>query len=179
MIRRRSGGKQVTALLGVACALLAALIFRGLGAPVAPSNETTSVALDGVADLPPVADYRMAPLEDFAEIVERPLFSPTRTPAVSGAAVDALRQSLDLTLIGVVLSNEERLAIVTPGGQSNAVRLGVGDSIQGWTLTELESERATFERDGELQTLYLAFETAPTTPRRRQEPRDDAARQND
>jgi len=178
MIRRRSGGRLVTVLLIAACAGLAWTVYRGLGAPPQPAAGVEPAADDGLPALPPVAGYEMAPLEDFMEIAERPLFSPTRRPPAGEGATVAPRQALDLTLIGVVLSTEERLAIVTPGGPGKAVRLGVGDSIQGWVLTELESERATFERGAETVTLYLAFETAPTTPRRQQGQREDATRQD-
>lgn len=179
MIRRRSGGTLATALLIAACAGLGWTVYRGLATPQQPAVEVGSPANDGVLSLPPATRFEIAPLEDFIEVAERPLFSPSRRPPLGEVATATPRQALDLTLIGVVLSSEERLAIVTPGGQGKAVRLGVGDSIQGWTLVELESERATFERDGESITLYLAFEALPTAPRRQQGQRDDAARQGD
>lgn len=179
MIRRGSGGRLVTLLLLAACAGLGWTVYRGLDAPARAPAEVAPAANGEVAALPPMPDYEMPPLAEFAEVAERPLFSPTRRPPVGAVPTAAPRQTLDLTLIGIVLSEAERLAIVTPGGAGRAVRLGVGDSIQGWTLVELESERATFERDGAQETLYLAFQTAPTPTRKQQGERQDRAGQND
>ena len=166
MIQRRSGNGILTALLVAACAGLGWTVYRGFSAPPEAPGAASPAAGDDVAPLPEAASFEMPPLEAFSIVAERPLFSPTRRPPEGEVAAAAPRQMLDLTLIGVVLTAEERLAIVTPAGQGNAVRLGVGDSIQGWTLVAVEPERATFERDGEEETLFLAFQTAPTPARR-------------
>lgn len=185
MIRRRSGSKLLTVLLVAACAGLGWTVYRGFSAPpevpTEAPDDAAPAAGDDVAPLPEAAAFEMPPLDDFSVIAERPLFSPTRRPAEGDAPTAAPRQMLDLTLIGVVLTGEERIAIVTPAGQGKAVRLGVGDSIRGWTLVELEPERATFERDGEEETLFLAFQTAPTPAKRQpgQQGQQNGATKND
>ena len=85
--RRRSGWLASTLLLGI-CLVLAAFVYVQVQIETpGPAPSGGGGATPPLAALPDQPSYTMAPAEDFAAILERPLFSPTRRPPAQG--VDA------------------------------------------------------------------------------------------
>lgn len=120
------------------------------GTPVAPPEDDT---------LSP-ASFQLPPLESFESALERPLFSPTRRPLDSAPALDGgAPPRLDVKLVGVVISGDRRIAVLMPrGGKAQELRLNLGQSHDGWTLTAIEPLSATFERGIATETLELQFD---------------------
>lgn len=113
----------------------------------------------------PMPEFALPPVSEFEEVVERPIFSPTRRPPAEGTApVGAPAPELELELIGVVLSQSEQTAIVMPTATQEALRLALGDAYQGWTLVRIEADRATFTRGDQEETLLLSYDRPPPTP---------------
>ena len=139
--RRGSGWLASTLLLGV-CVALAAFVT------VQVQMETPGLAPSGSGEAPPLAvlpaqhSYAMAPVEDFTSILERPLFSPSRRPPAEGVVATAAPElGLQVTLVGVIISSEEQIAIVRLEDATSFARLSVGDNFQGWTLDSIEPNR--------------------------------------
>ena len=170
MITRRGSGWLVTTLLLGVCLALAALVYvqAGMEAPgPAPSGGGETPPL---AALPAQPYYAMAPVEYFSTILERPLFSPSRRPLVQGvAAVPAPESQLQVTLVGVIISSEEQIAIVRLTDASRFARLSVGDSLQGWILGSIEPDRITFRRGDVEEIIELTYDVPPPVqkPKRR------------
>jgi len=124
------------------------------GAPAAGSVPSTSAVAPG-SELPP--------LEDYSAIVERPLFFETRRPyeAARVAEVAPVRSepAPELVLSAVIIADDRRIAIVE-AGRNDVHRLVPGESVQGWTLTGIEAQRATFTRGSEILTLELTVPAA-------------------
>ncbi len=159
--RRGSGWPASTLLLGV-CLVLAAVVYVQTG------TEAPGPAPSGGGETPPLAAlpaqpyYAMAPLEDFSGILERPLFSPTRRPPEQGVAAAAAPNSkLQITLVGVIISSEEQIAIVRLKDASSFARLSVGDSFQGWVLDSIEPSRITFLRGDVEEHIQLTYDVPP------------------
>lgn len=113
----------------------------------------------------PMPEFELPPVSEFQEVVERPLFSPTRQPPAEGAApVAAPASELNLELIGVVLAQSEQTAIVMPQETQQALRLALGDAYQGWTLVRIEPDRAIFSRGDQEETVLLSYDRPPPTP---------------
>ena len=167
--RRRSGWLVSTLLLGV-CLALAAFVYGQLqmelpGPAPAVSGETPPLAV-----LPAQPSYAMAPVEDFSAILERPLFSPTRRPPAEGEVPAAASEpELQVTLVGVIISSEEQIAIVRPKDATRFARLSVGDSFQGWILDSIEPSRITFRRGDIEEHIELTYDLPPPVekPKRR------------
>jgi hypothetical protein len=85
------------------------------------------------------------------------------------AAKPAPKVPLDLTLIGIVFSPEERIAIVAPMAQRSRktiLRLPEGATYQGWILQKIAPRAATFRHGDAEEHLKLLFEEQPKTQKR-------------
>jgi len=138
-------------------AALAALVaYTGLGGRYALHPDDHGL-------VPPVpaidlarAESRLGPVEDYAVIGQRPLFNPDRQPTVDESAegsddapVEEVAPPLDVTLTGVILSGDVKIALLSDNRsrESQSVRLGAsleGD-LSSWKLAQLEPRRAVFE----------------------------------
>ncbi len=168
--RRGSGWPAATFLLGV-CIALGAFVYDQARreqpgpAPPAGGGETPTLAA-----LPAQPSYTAAPVADFSTILERPLFSPTRRPPEEGvAAVAPSEPELQVTLVGVIISSEEQIAIVKLKDATSFARLSVGDSFQGWVLDSIEPSRISFRRGDVEEHFELTFDVPPPIkkPKRR------------
>ncbi len=177
--RRGSGWLASTLLLGV-CLALAALVYaqvRTEAPGVAPSGGGGGTP--PLAALPAQPSYALAPLDDFSAILERPLFSPTRRPpAQDEAAAPTPDSKLQVTLVGVIISSEEQIAIVRLKDASRFVRLGVGDSFQGWTVYAIEPSRITFRRGDVEDHIELPFDAPPPVQKPKRRKRRKRSQQN-
>lgn len=102
--------------------------------------------------------YELPPLEAFAELMARPLFSSTRRPIEADgepAAVVAGPQGLDATLTGVIIAEESKVALIMPRNGNKPVRLIEGQRYQGWTLSEVDSEGVIFRQGTQAKILEL------------------------
>lgn len=161
--RSRSGKSVPVALLAV-CLGLAWVAYDGLTTEPAPPDivTTADVEVPPLPDLPTEAEFAMPPARNFVEIVQRPLFSPTRHPAPQGeVTLETAGSELDLKLVGVIIVSGEEIALVAPRNGSTLVRLSEGDRFQGWTLATIEPHRVTFTRDNVAEQIELSYDQPP------------------
>ncbi len=166
MARRGSGWLASTLLLGV-CIGLASIVYdqvRTAGpVPVPPGNGVETPAFSA---LPAQPSYAMAPVEDFLEILERPLFSPTRLPPVEGEVVAVVpKPKLKVTLVGVIISSTEQIAIVKLADGARFARLSLGDDFEGWILESIEPSSIIFRRGEVEEIIELTYDTPPPVQR--------------
>ncbi len=177
MIARRGSGWLAPALMLGVCAALAWTVYREIqvgqeiqvGAP--EPVEVAGGQAPPLPDLPAEPSFVMAPAESFSAILERPLFSPTRRPPAEGTVtIESAEPELEITLVGIIISSEEQIAIIKPKGGSQFVRLSEGDSFQGWILETIEPDRITFQRGDIEEHIELTYDEPPPVqkPRRRQ-----------
>lgn len=109
---------------------------------------------------------RLAPIitgeAAFAAIATRPLFSPTRRPPEGSTDSTTGPISSDLSgyvVTGVVTSADGGVAILEKSGgaakQEPGLVLGIGDTIESWTLEEVREDRIVLLKDGEREELML------------------------
>ena len=116
----------------------------------------------------PLGDMQVRPAvaPAFTAILDRPLFSPSRsgTAAVAGdiAPLGAL------ALLGVASDGGRASAtLVAPGGPPRSLRLG--ETIQGWRLSGVGRDHALLSRGGLVQVIEVGAPAqapvgAPATP---------------
>lgn len=157
----------------IAGPLLPAILCLGLGAglyleiarpsqepgfgevPPAGQGAEANVAVRPLFDLPPV--------EAFMEVVERPLFSPTRRLPADVAAdpepvadTPVSRGRLEVTVVGII-TGPRALALLRSGSGDRLVPLAEGEQLAGWTLTAIEPFRLVFRRDEDEQVFEIEY----------------------
>ncbi len=84
--------------------------------------------------------------------------------------IESGEPELEVTLVGIIISSDEQIAIIKPKGGSQFVRLSEGDRFQGWILETIEPNRITFQRGDIEEHIELTYDEPPPVqkPRRRQ-----------
>lgn len=167
-----SPSRLLTLALAGACAvlvlLLAAQQWLGRGDPdagviqVSPSTEGVPSSLETRQfDLPPRGDY--------AEVTARPLFNENRRPEERDAegsgqeeavAAEESRSELPpLSLTGVIITPEQRIAMLRNTNDQEYVTLKEGEPLEGWTLEEVSRRRIVFAMGGQEEIVELEVYT--------------------
>jgi hypothetical protein len=146
----------------------------GLGAAVVFELTGTLSIAPEVTAAPPLSselDWAHEPTvfeppgrEQLDEIAARPLFSPARRPFAEAEPEDALAPAPaslpPLELIGVLLTEQRRAALLRPldGGDPGWVR--EEDAMAGWRLEKIERSRVHLAAGDRLEVLELRADTA-------------------
>jgi len=102
---------------------------------------------------------RTAASDTLRETVARPLFSPERRPPapepapVAAPAASPVAQTVDLRLVGTMRAAAGWRALLRDPATSDWV--GVGGSIGGWRVAEIDAERVVLEGQGRRMELSL------------------------
>jgi len=145
----------LTGLLLLAIAALGAVVVLELAGSVAIAPEVTAAAPPTAgAEAPAGATkFQPPPERQFDQISDRPLFFPSRRPFVPATAPDAQAASTDdpaakIELIGVLLTDHERAALVQPEGQPAAHWVHQQQTVAGWLVEEIAVDHVRL-RDGD------------------------------
>jgi general secretion pathway protein N len=141
--------------------LLALLALFGLAGRITPMPDDPAL-VQALPRLPAPAPERLGPLNQYADIAARPLFSENRQPQpfyIAGKEENAAAPaSFDWVLSSVLITPQLKLAILqTPQG-GEGVRVKLGDELagqSGWRLAELQPRSAVFEGPGGRRALEL------------------------
>jgi hypothetical protein len=153
-----------TQLLIAANAVFAVMVSAELLLPAQPGAANAATARNGDAALPEFGDTTIAaaPMTQFVDMMERPLFLPDRRmpqPKVEQSQPIPTKP-LGLKLEGIALSGGSRVAVLRNLNGNGLVQLVEGDSYEGWTLDALTSTSAMFSRNGEQGTELLLDPTS-------------------
>jgi type II secretory pathway component PulC len=157
-MRRRRTQTALIWLLGIGSIVLAWVIYL----EVADLSETEAVeAADVAAEGDPSPTQSPVVLsipdkESLAVILERPVFAQTRRPA-GRASESPVSTSIDFLVSGVVISGDERSALIRPANGEDVQQLKVGENIAGWTLVEVAGDRVIVRRDTIEAEVFLDY----------------------
>lgn len=109
-------------------------------------------------------------VEQFAEIVDRPLFNPTRTPPpppvedaapaeVAGPAPEESAKPEDFTLLAVAVADDARIAMLRWNKTNEVFHLKQGQFLSDWELRSVGEKEVTIGRNDVSFSLKL-FERA-------------------
>jgi len=101
--------------------------------------------------------FSMPPLRSFADVLLRPLFSPTRRPPRDAAAVIS---SSGFTLIGIVKSAQESHALIEHGKPPHLDRVVEDQDLDGWTVEAILVDRVVL-RHADTRLEVKAKDTPP------------------
>ena len=171
VLKARAGGVSMAFILLSFCLALAAFIVRGLLDPP-QINIPAAVPLSQVsADSPehePFKPFEVPPLDQYSEIVERPLFLETRRPPppeIPDVAVEEEEQPVEeqvFTLLGVMVTPDSKMALVEVDESGNVARLKVGDEVEGWELDSVSADNVVLRKGESVKNLPLVRNKPPS-----------------
>jgi len=139
--------------LGSLCALLAVALCYECFYPL-PDIEAAPFHIAQPAPEPPASPaFQMPPPASFAAIDVRPIFDPSRRPvagppdqpSADGIAAGALPP---MTLVGVIIDNQTRLALIKLSQAQQALSYAVGSSLAGWQIVEIGADNIVLRARG-------------------------------
>jgi hypothetical protein len=160
--------KLLNLLLGVVAAVMAAAVAKTWVTPVAPiSSEAVKRSLQEVEA---VAYNQTArpPLAQFDVLLEKnPFKQPPPMPAQSFSAPPPPPLP---TLVGTILVDQERRAILSDKGKANIYTMG--QDVAGGVIVEIKEDRISFKRGDTTREIILkaAIESAVAVPAKAPEP---------
>jgi general secretion pathway protein N len=153
--------RRLTPTLGVAAAVLVLILIAlwlGLGRGAHWHDDAAPPRLPPLGSTPPPS--AVPPLEQYADVWQRPLFSPTRAPEPVAGGDGAASSDLELT--GVIMLPDLKLAILHDKTQNKDYRAILGrPSRDAPALIELHPRSAVVDASGTRLTLQLVPGAAP------------------
>jgi hypothetical protein len=162
--------------------IVVTVMLSAASAPAWAADEMTrpAGAADSVRHDDPLA---AVPLESLTATRERPLFSPSRRPPPPPASPvvqipappPPLPDAPRVVLVGIVLDSDRARAILRVGSDDKVMRVGIGDDVGGWKVSQIEGQRLVvslgdrsvtftlFKRDGARQPTTIASPSWQTT----------------
>jgi hypothetical protein len=148
--------------LALICLGLAAILDLEWQAPLAADGlpATPDAKAARIADESPPPRFSLPPIENFAAVTARPLFIQDRRP-VAESASGSVGPWSSLTLAGIVIAPGSREALIRHGTPATVVHLREGQTVDGWTLRSILSDRVVLSNGAERHELRLFVPTAP------------------
>ena len=156
--------RSTQALLVVCMALSLIVVIELLGSARIEGSESI-VSGQGAAELPSISEAVYLPprLDDMTEILDRPLFFADRKMPPEpkpGTEPVAPPTPLRLTLEGVAITSESRIAVLRNLNNNQLLQLEEGMSHEGWTLDGVTASGVSFKRGAQVADLTLDPDTA-------------------
>ncbi len=176
MKRRNRRRRSPSTGLLILCIALGAVVYFELNEerPVQDTGRASATArLDRVV-LEPETGFSMPPRDSYSEIVARPLFSPSRRPAVAPEeepqAGEIVATPSGFVLTGVMIAVDDRFALLRRRVPPDMAWVSVGQVIDGWLVEAIEPNRVVLQNGSLREELVLEDRARPSQrkgPRRR------------
>ena len=118
---------------------------------IAAGPAADSVHLDDWREVQ-LAISEVAPSGAFDVISDRPLFESSRRPPASAPRLDP---ELSVELIGTLLSDNGRAALVRLGTDARATWVREGDYVDSWQIEKIHTDRLQLRRIDEMRMVHL------------------------
>jgi hypothetical protein len=171
----------IQVILGACVVALPAFMMMEIN--VRPATEATTLASVATPEIPsgPAPSPRsLPPVREYAAMLERPLFSPTRAPGsatpaqtTNGVAqkIGAPADAPEMILSAVLINKGQRLAILESARGKDLHKTSVGEIVNGWTLVAIDPEAVSLRKGSEVKRLELRIQGSPEPGKKpRQEP---------
>ncbi len=128
--------------------------------PTVPVADAAGIEAD--IEVEPFQPPRIADLDLYSETVERPVFYPERRPpepepevAVQTPPPPPPEPDVELTLVGVMLTEEGTAVLIRQEDTREVARLGLGEEVADWRLEQVRPQQVTLSQDGRTRELML------------------------
>jgi general secretion pathway protein N len=157
---RFSSQSLVGATLAALCLGLGAVAVREFTAPPEMQEQPVTTAAQKSTTSTPAA-FTLPPLQRFAVITERPLFSPDRKPQQH--ADDSAGAWSSFVLAGIIITPQSREALVLHGKPQTVAHVQEGQAVEGWTMTSIYPDHVVFRDGANEHELKLIAKAPPPT----------------
>ena len=134
------------------------MVMTFLESPADTSIQKSNKGMDAGSELPKLK-MAQRPMDDYLDMVERPLFIEGRKPlsdSEEGNNTVSVGSIKDLVLIGIYSAKQQLFALFSKQGrEKNYLKIKQGDDVAGWLLKEIQSDKVVLEKNGKQQTLML------------------------
>ena len=148
-------------VLSSICVVLSVLFaYQVMSYPLDPEdgkNLDSNISQSIYYDLPQLAVLNS--IDEYSEIVVRPLFAKDRAPVVGVKAlnkVTTVNELAHLVLVGTVKSSDVQMGIVADTKAKEMERLKLGESYHDWKIAEVSTDYILFQNE---QLEYKLFVT--------------------
>jgi hypothetical protein len=156
-------------LLSALCVALSVVIYSELVAPDSPAVPQVAPKAQTVMP-PPPSIKTLPPIDAYAEVSQRPLFSPTRQPAPPQATPDTAGNVNGFFVTAIVLDGNQRVATIQHGRPPALARVVEGQTVEGWIVQSIQAEGVVLQRGGMAQELKLKDRPPSQRPQALPEP---------
>jgi hypothetical protein len=161
--------------LAVASLALGVTIYDELAGESEAAPEAAASATTGQATAPPTSGtFALPPLQSYAAVTERPLFTPSRHPATTQTSSRPASESSAIVLTGIVIAGDDKVALVADTNAGSLARYREGQTIGGWTLVTIQQDHIVIERGATRREIKLV-DKSRTTPEGVPPPRNQRA----
>ena len=165
----------------VAACLLSAWVFaewRAEPHPVIGAGDETIEPISAEMQIPE-ASTEFTPVSEFKGTLTRPLFIKGRRQEAEASETQELGTANttptapppDMKLSAVIITGDERSALLLPTGESQSERVKEGETVSGWEVLKINEDSVVIRARGQEQTLTLRdFGPPGAVPRRPAKP---------
>lgn len=137
--------------------LLLLMVYEVLRLPL---QQQAAEVIHAVASEEPLLPHREADIprtiRDYDEVIARPLFNKDRRAVVKEADAVIQEETLPFSLVGVVLTAEQQVAIIYSENQKQPVKLALWEWVDGWRLVSVEAQGVGLRKGN--RTVELALQ---------------------
>lgn len=154
-------------LLFLVCTTLAGIVHLELSGgddALGPTTVQESPASRPKPSSQEPASFAMAGIENYREVVERPLFLRNRRPPPEEQRGNVVQPS-SLVLIGLIIVRDGRRALIQHGEPPRLQRVTVGETIDGWNVESILADRIVVRHGDSEEELKLKPKAPPKLPR--------------
>ena len=155
----RSPNHRIGPLLRLSALLAGILAWEIVADPIfKPEATPRSAELKNSIVIPSEASPDKPAMSTFSELVERPLFTPSRRPPPpktnSNIAAPAPKPE-NFDLIGVIISADERMALLRTLATGEVMRAVEGQSIGGWEVRAIKPTQVVLLRGKDSEVIKI------------------------
>lgn len=150
------------AVLVAASAGLGFVIYDEIGRDSLPPPASPAAAPEP-APMPAPETFTLPPLPAYHAVTDRPVFTQNRKPppAEDVASQPATNVS-EFLLSGIIITESEKIALVTNARAGSLARYREGQVMGGWRLQSILQDRIVLERGAERQEIKLTDRSRAT-----------------
>jgi type II secretory pathway component PulC len=162
----KSPNYRIGALLRVSAMLAGILAWEITTDPIfIPEPALESGEVKSSVMIPNDTRLEKPAISTFSEFVSRPLFTPTRRPPPTKTEPNIARTAPkpeNLQLIGVIISEDERMALLQTLTTGDVTRAVEGQTVGGWEVHAIKPAQVVLKR-GNASEVVMINDAAPSS----------------